>query len=166
MQRNSFFQYTPLSVPLSLHTPCHWLFGALGVWWVGGRRGCRVEGAGIHSNMRTDITIAPLGELQMLLLEGKLVGSYLHANMRNDKKKTMHASRLCAFTLCFLHLFSNSPVASASSLRNLTLFSCHMSLKNHLAERPGFVSGSCSSRRIFDWKCLFAHDCEENSCDV
>lgn len=101
--------------------PSHWVFGALGVWWVGGlvggRRGCRAEGAGIQSNMRMEITIGPLGELQMLLLEGKLVGSYLHANMRNDKKQCIHPadvllhfiscsfSRLLQLPRNFLYLF-------------------------------------------------------------
>lgn len=43
---------------------------------VGGSWGCRAEKEGIQCNMHGEITIAPLGDLQMLVVQGIVVGHY------------------------------------------------------------------------------------------
>lgn len=95
----SFF--LTLSTPLSAHTHTNNLLPLtlpptlplssrpLGLWssgvrWVGGlvggSWGWRAERAGIQSNMHREITIAPLGDLQMLAAQGIVVGSYHRSN--------------------------------------------------------------------------------------
>lgn len=43
---------------------------------MGGSWGCGVEREGIQCNMHGEITIATLGDLQMLVVQGIVVGSY------------------------------------------------------------------------------------------
>lgn len=72
----------PLTLPLSSR-PLG--LRSSGVRWVGGlvggKWGCRAEKAGIQSNMHGEITIAPLGDLQMLAVQGIVAGSYRYSNI-------------------------------------------------------------------------------------
>lgn len=89
----SFFFSFSLSHSLhtTVHTPSLPLCSRpLGLWssgvrWVGvlvgGSRGCRAAWAGIQGNMHREITIAPLGDLQMLAGQGIAVGSYRHTSI-------------------------------------------------------------------------------------
>lgn len=70
-----FFPF--LSHSLRTHTHSHWASGVLWVGGlVGGSWGCGAEREGIQGNMHGEITIATLGELQMLVVQGIVVGSY------------------------------------------------------------------------------------------
>lgn len=50
---------------------------------VGGSWGCRAEREGIQCNMHGEITIATLGDLQMLVVQRIVVGSYLPVEAGN-----------------------------------------------------------------------------------
>lgn len=49
--------------------------------------GGRAKRAGIQSNMHREITIAPLGDLQMLAVQAIVVGSYRYANISWESAK-------------------------------------------------------------------------------
>lgn len=91
-----------------------------GVRWVGGsvggRWGCGVERAGIHSNMHREITIAPLGDLQMLLVGRTVEGSYRSANMSwETTKQHMHPTDLLSlFLSAAFHVFLCLPFSYPS----------------------------------------------------
>lgn len=72
----SFF---PFFLTPSAHTQphSHWASGVLWVGGlVGGSWGCRAEREGIQCNMHGEITIATLGDLQMLVVQGIVAASY------------------------------------------------------------------------------------------
>lgn len=74
---NSTPFFFSLSFSLPPHTHSRWASGVLWVGGlVGGSWGCRAEREGIQCNMHGEITIATLGDLQMLVVQGIVVGSY------------------------------------------------------------------------------------------
>lgn len=102
------------SLPLSSRPLGFW---SSGVPWVGGlvggRWGCRAERAGIQSNMHGEITIAPLGDLQMLAVQGIVVGSYRYSNTSWETAK-QHIQPTDPLSLFFFLQLSLS--SSTSSL--------------------------------------------------
>lgn len=127
----SFFLsvFLTLSTPLSTHTHTHINppsplppslplssrplgFWSSGVRWVGGlvggRWGCRAERAGIQSNMLGEITIAPLGDLQMLAVRGIVVGSY-HSSSISWETAKQHIQPTDPLSLSFFLRRSPSP---------------------------------------------------------
>lgn len=103
----SFF---PFSFSLSPHTHTYtqpmslWCSGVLWVGGlVGGSWGCRAEREGIQCNMHGEITIAPLGDLQMLVVQGIVVGSYRSqyklGNCMKDQLNFFHFDSFCRFLL-------------------------------------------------------------------
>lgn len=75
--------------------------------------GCRAEKAGIQSNMHREITIAPLGELQMLAVQGVVVGSYRSSNISWETAK-QHIQPTDLLSLSFFRLISLSAFISPS----------------------------------------------------
>ncbi len=97
----------PLSLPLSSRPLGLWSSGVLWVGGlVGGRWGCWAERAGIQSNMHGEITIAPLGDLQMLAVQGIVVGSYRYSNISWETAKQHIRPCRSAFTLFLSAAFS------------------------------------------------------------
>lgn len=83
--------HTPLFIsPLPVSSRPLGLWSS-GVRWVGGlvggTWGGRAKRAGIQSNMHREITIAPLGDLQMLAVQAIVVGSYRYANISWESVK-------------------------------------------------------------------------------
>ena len=75
--------------------------------------GCRAERAGIQSNMHREITIAPLGDLQMLAVQGVVVGSYRSSNISwETAKQNIQPTNL--LSLSFFRLISLSASISLS----------------------------------------------------
>ena len=143
----------PPTLPLSSRPLGLW---SSGVRWVGGlvggSWGWRAERAGIQSNMHREITIAPLGDLQMLAAQGIVVGSY---HRSNTSWETTHPAYRSAFTLLISAAFSFSlhllftVLRRSGKLELLLLPYMIVTLKKSpfkAEERPFLITG-CLQRR-------------------
>lgn len=153
----SFFFSFSLSHSLhtTVHTPSLPLCSRpLGLWssgvrWVGvlvgGSWGCRAARAGIQGNMHREITIAPLGDLQMLAEQGIVVGSYRYTSISWETAK-QHIQPASLLSLSFFLQFSvrpsTSPLPSFPSCGNSSLFCILITLKKipFQTEKGYFVS--------------------------
>lgn len=105
--------FIAFSPPLSTLAPS--LCPAAGIWSVvGGSWGCRAVRASIQGNMHDEITIAPLGDLQMLAELGTVVGSYHHSSTNWEIAKRSQTDNM-------VFLLQPAPLASSSTSEHVCI---------------------------------------------